>query len=306
MYKIGELSDPVMADLIVQDLTEQGISSRLIEEQGLLVIYVENNGDREKAFDMFRVRLGFAPRFEIPEEYKKMATIPWGLMTRVFMVLSLGISFAMLMTGGKDVASLWFFSQNDELLFAEIRQGQWWRLWSPIFLHFGLLHIIFNMLVFKDFGPLVEHQHGIKRALIWVASIAACSNVAQYLVQGPQFGGMSGVLFGLLGIIWTYKIFNPKSEFSLPKSSVTMLLVWFFLCLFGLIPNIANTAHASGLTVGMLIGIVAGCLDQKVEGQENVSRMKLLSYVALSFGLSLLTFVVEAWKLDGDLYVLQF
>lgn len=302
MYKIGELSDPVMADLIVQDLTEQGISSQLVEEQGLLVIYVDHEDDREKAFDMFRVRLGFAPRFEVPEEYKKMANIPWGMMTRVFMVLSLAISFAMLMTGGKEVASLWFISQNDEMIFAEIRQGQWWRLWSPIFLHFGLLHIIFNMLVFKDFGPLIEHQHGIKRALIWVAIIALFSNVAQYLVQGPQFGGMSGVLFGLLGIIWTYKVFNPESEFSLPKSSVTMLLVWFFLCLFGLIPNIANTAHASGLTVGMLIGIWFGQSDQS----KHIRLYKLISYVALAIGLSLLTFVVEAWKLDGELYFYQF
>lgn len=302
MYKIGELSDPVMADLIVQDLNEKGIDSQLIEEQGVLVIYVVNAGEREKAFDMFRVRLGFPPRFEVPEEYQKMAGIPWGTMTRIFMVLSLAISFAMLFSGNKDVASLWFFSQNEEQIFAEIRQGQWWRLWSPIFLHFGLLHIIFNMLVFKDFGPLIEHQHGLKRALIWVAVIAVFSNVGQYLVQGPQFGGMSGVLFGLLGIIWTYKVFNPLSEFSLPKSSVTMLLVWFFLCLFGLIPNIANTAHALGLTVGMLIGISAGLWDRKKEAPLTQS----ISYVALALGLSFLTLAVEAWKLDGEIYLFQF
>lgn len=306
MFKIGELSDPVMADLIVQDLTQAGISSQIHNEGQLLVLYVENQADYEKAFDMFRVRLGFAPRFEVPEEYKKMAQIPWGNMTRVFMVLSLGISFAMLMTGDKDVASLWFFSQNNEQLFAEIRQGQWWRLWSPIFLHFGFLHIIFNMLVFKDFGPLIEYQHGIARALIWVAAIAFISNISQYLVQGPQFGGMSGVLFGLLGIIWTYKVFNPESEFSLPKSSVTMLLVWFFLCLFGIIPNIANMAHASGLTLGMLIGIWAGSRDfQNQKGQLKPLSSHAL-YIASALGLGLMTLIVETWRLSGELYLFRF
>jgi GlpG protein len=303
MYKIGELSDPMMADLIVQDLTQKGIASKLVEEQGLLAIYVEKENDREKAFDMFRVRLGFAPRYEIPEEFKKMASIPWGTMTPVFIALSLAISFAMLTTGGKDVASLWFFSQEETQLFEEIKSGQWWRLWSPIFLHFGLLHIIFNMLVFKDFGPLIEHQHGLKRALIWIAAIALFSNVAQYLVQGPQFGGMSGVLFGMLGIIWTYKVFNPESEFSLPKSSVTMLLVWFFMCLFGLIPNIANTAHAVGLTVGMLIGIFLGENDRKIsDAKDNIPFTKRFLFILLAIGLSLLTLAVEAWKLDGKLF----
>lgn len=306
MFKIGELSDPTMADLIVQDLDAEGINAQSVKEQEVFAIYVERESDREKAFDMFRVRLGFAPRFELPEEYKKMAQIPWGKMTPVFMALSLGVSAAMLLAQGKDVASLWYFSQSDEALFAEIRQGQWWRLWSPIFLHFGLLHIIFNMLVFKDFGPLIEHQHGVRRAVVWVAAVALCSNVAQYLVQGPQFGGMSGVLFGLLGIIWTYKVFNPDSEFSLPKSSVTMLLVWFFLCLFGLIPNIANMAHASGLTLGMLIGIGVGQLDRNKIKSENIPFSKLMTFAATALGLTFLTLAVEAWKLDGELYFRQF
>ena len=89
--------------------------------------------------------------------------------------------------------------------------------------------------------------------------IAACSNVLQFYVEGsPLFGGMSGVVYGLLGYIWLRGKFDPGSGLYLHSSTVTMMIIWFFICLSGLLPfNVANTAHGVGLAMGMAWGYLS-------------------------------------------------
>jgi GlpG protein len=83
------------------------------------------------------------------------------------------------------------------------------------------------------------------------------SNLAQYYYKGPVFGGMSGVIYGLLGYVWIRGKFDPASGLYLHSYNVMMMLIWFFACLFNLIPNVANAAHAVGLVVGMAWGYLS-------------------------------------------------
>ena len=138
-----------------------------------------------------------------------------------------------------------------------VLSGQVWRLFTPMFIHFGLIHLLFNMLWLKDLGSAIERRHGIVKFIAMVLVISALSNLGQYLVAGPSFGGMSGVVFGLLGYIWMRGKFDPSSGFRLPKSIVIMMGIWFIICFVGIIPGIANTAHAVGLGLGMLFGFVS-------------------------------------------------
>jgi membrane associated rhomboid family serine protease len=142
----------------------------------------------------------------------------------------------------------------------EIRQGQVWRLFTPMFLHFGWLHILFNLLWLRDLGSMIEARKGPWLLLLLVLVIAGSSNLAQYLVSGPTFGGMSGVVYGLLGYMWMQGKFDPASRLSLEPQTVTMMIVWFFLCLFGLVGPIANTVHGVGLVVGIVWGFLAARL----------------------------------------------
>ncbi len=139
----------------------------------------------------------------------------------------------------------------------EIMSGQVWRLFTPIFIHFGLLHILFNMLWLKDLGGLVEIVQGRLRLILLVLFIGALSNLGQYWVSGPNFGGMSGVVYGLLGYIWIRGRFDPGSGLRLDKRTVMFMTVWFFICLVGIIPHIANTAHGIGLGLGMAWGYLS-------------------------------------------------
>ncbi len=139
----------------------------------------------------------------------------------------------------------------------EIRHGQVWRLFTPIFLHFGLLHIFFNMLWLRDLGSMIEGRKGRLTLLSLVLVIAAVSNVAQYLGTGPNFGGMSGVVYGLFGYTWMQGRFNPSSNLTLEPQTVIMMILWFVLCVVGVIPNVANLTHAAGLAVGVVWGYTA-------------------------------------------------
>ncbi len=140
----------------------------------------------------------------------------------------------------------------------EIRAGQFWRLITPIFIHAGPIHLIFNILWIKDLGSLIESREGSVKLGLMVVIIAALSNVGQCLASGPFFGGMSGVVFGLFGYIWIRGKCDPRSGFAMDPTTVSLMIAWFFICFFGLVgPRIANTAHGVGLVAGMAWGWIS-------------------------------------------------
>lgn len=154
---------------------------------------------------------------------------------------------------------------------AEVRAGEVWRLITPIFLHFGLLHLIFNMLMLLALGGRVEGAQGPGRLLALVLLFGVLSNLGEYFFDwsfgrglryeiGVNFGGMSGVLYGLFGYLWMCGRSDPEGPLHLPPDTVVILLGWFVLCLFGAFDTettrIANVAHAVGLVAGVGVGLV--------------------------------------------------
>ncbi len=137
-------------------------------------------------------------------------------------------------------------------------RGEFWRLVTPIFIHFGILHLVFNMMWLRDLGSMIEGRQTSWHLLSLVLVIAAGSNVAQYYWNGPVFGGMSGVVYGLLGYIWIRGKIDPGSGLYLHPTTVTMMIVYFFACFTPLIPiRVANAAHAVGLVMGMAWGYLS-------------------------------------------------
>ncbi len=138
----------------------------------------------------------------------------------------------------------------------EVRNGQVWRLLTPIFLHFGVLHIFFNLLWMRDLGSIIESRLGTLHLMLLVLAVGVVSNLAQYYVSGPNFGGMSGVVYGLLGFVWMKGRFDPGSGLFLHPSTVTMMLIWLAFGYTNLLP-MANTVHTAGLAVGVVWGFVS-------------------------------------------------
>ncbi|MCP4150067.1 MAG: rhomboid family intramembrane serine protease [bacterium] len=149
-----------------------------------------------------------------------------------------------------------FISEYINPTLPEIKNGHFWRLITPIFIHFGPIHLIFNMLCLYDLGNMIEARKGSLFLGIFVTINAAGSNLLQYIVASTGFGGMSGVVYGLLGYIWMKGKYDPSSRMVLHKSTVTMMIAWFFLCFTGLMGNVANGAHAGGLAIGAAWGFI--------------------------------------------------
>ncbi|MAY72275.1 rhomboid family intramembrane serine protease [Halomonas litopenaei] len=137
--------------------------------------------------------------------------------------------------------------------------GQVWRPLSPIFLHFGWMHLIFNMMWLWYFGRQVETLHGPLRMLTLVVVAGLAGNLAQYATGTVLFGGMSGVDFALLGYVWLMSRRAPASGFFVPQMLVLFMLGWMVFTMTdvaGLVGfgNVANEAHLGGLLVGLVLG----------------------------------------------------
>ncbi|NIB41131.1 rhomboid family intramembrane serine protease [Pseudomaricurvus alkylphenolicus] len=141
-----------------------------------------------------------------------------------------------------------------------LQEGQWWRLLTPVFLHFGLFHILFNSLWIWEFGRRIELVFGSPRLVWYFLFIGVLSNLVQYIWQGPSlFGGLSGVVYGLLGFLWIYHRRNPHPGLFVQPGIIGFMLLWMAMGMFGVVDvfiagSVANAAHFGGLVAGMLLG----------------------------------------------------
>ncbi|MCA1772225.1 MAG: rhomboid family intramembrane serine protease [Halomonas sp.] len=153
---------------------------------------------------------------------------------------------------GKDLVS--YGSLTDTLA-----SGQIWRLLSPAFLHFGWMHLIFNLMWVWYFGRQVETLQGGRTLLLLLVVAGVLANLAQYATGTVLFGGMSGVVYALLGHVWLMSRRVPGSGFFVPQMLVVFMLGWMVFTMTdmaGLVGfgNVANEAHLGGLIVGLVTG----------------------------------------------------
>lgn len=187
-------------------------------------------------------------------------------VTSLALALCLVVFAAMGVLGDRVVAALTIVPvvvANGGLAFGNLGEalasGQVWRLLSPAFLHFGWMHLIFNMLWLWYFGRQVEALQGSMRMLILLLVAGIGANLAQYAAGTVLFGGMSGVDFALLAYVWLMSRRAPHSGFFVPQMLVVFMLGWLVFAMtdmaamvgFG---NVANEAHLGGLVVGLALG----------------------------------------------------
>lgn len=154
-----------------------------------------------------------------------------------------------------------------------IRAGELWRLVTPIFLHFGPAHIIFNLVFFWQLGRIVEIKYGTVFLGILVLLSAAISNGVQASVPIPwdgiplariggswtlPFAGMSGVCYALFGFVWLKGQYDPRFGVRLAPSTIMWMLGWMVFCMLPSSADllgfrVANWAHGIGLVVGCLV-----------------------------------------------------
>ena len=146
---------------------------------------------------------------------------------------------------------------------------EWWRLITPMFIHFSPTHLIFNSLWIYILGKEIEELDGKIIFIFLILFTSTSSNYLQYFFSGPSlFGGLSGVVYGLLGYCFVSETFLRINKFSFPPAIYIFMFAWLLIGFTGFLDllgfgKIANFAHLGGLLSGILSGYIFSMYNKK-------------------------------------------
>ena len=183
-------------------------------------------------------------------------------VTVTLLVINVLVFLAMVYNG----AGLWHTSTVVPLAWGAnfgpaTQDGQWWRLGSALFLHFGMVHLTLNMWALWDVGRLLEQLYGRWRYLALYLGSGVIGNLVSLALQGNQAvsGGASGAIFSLYGALLVFLLRERRQvgrgEFRWLFGAASAFVV-FALVMGMLITGIDNAAHIGGLFAGALLSIV--------------------------------------------------
>ncbi|EIJ79882.1 hypothetical protein PB1_05942 [Bacillus methanolicus PB1] len=138
-----------------------------------------------------------------------------------------------------------------------IAEGEYWRLVTPILLHSGFPHMLFNSFSLILFGPALERIIGKNKFVILYFSTGIAANIATFFVKPLTFihVGSSGAIFGLFGFYIAMTLFK-KHLLSKQNTQIILTITAISLIMTFVQPNINVIAHIFGLIAGIIIGAV--------------------------------------------------
>lgn len=174
-----------------------------------------------------------------------------GPLTLLISILCITVFIAMNVIGDQTVM-MWLAWPWDASVRFEI-----WRYVTHTIMHFSLVHIIFNLFWWWYLGGMVEKRLGSGKLVVITLISALLSGFVQHQLTGPWFGGLSGVVYALIGYVWLRGIRDPQSQIALPNglfifTVILMVAEWFGLTGFA----IANGAHTAGMVIGLAMALV--------------------------------------------------
>ncbi|GAB6262832.1 rhomboid family intramembrane serine protease GlpG [Photobacterium sp. CCB-ST2H9] len=283
MQRIAVLDNPRMAQAFIDYMASRGIELRLASEPGgqfaIWLADLQHQVETEAEWKQFVshpddqkylaaswqvARTGSQPqfRYESPSLIA-MVKAQAGPVCLSVMVLTIVIYVGWILG--------WQRPLFDWLHFP-LMQGDGWELWryvSHSLLHFSLLHIVFNCLWWWILGGQLERHSGSGKLLEIFLLSALISGMAQFWVNGPNFGGLSGVVYALMGYLWWLGWLAPSRGLSIPNNIVVFMLVWLVLGFADILGiKIANMAHLFGLVTGCLLAFV----DARLRHPENQAQ----------------------------------
>ncbi|KAH3951639.1 RHOMBOID-like protein [Parastagonospora nodorum] len=135
--------------------------------------------------------------------------------------------------------------------------NQWWRFIVPIFLHAGIIHIGFNMLLQLTLGRDMEKEIGpLRFALVYFsAGIFGFVLGGNYAADGLSSVGASGSLFGILALTLLDLLYTWSTRRSPVKDLLFLLLDIAIAFVLGLLPGLDNFSHIGGFLMGLVLGV---------------------------------------------------
>ena len=153
----------------------------------------------------------------------------------------------------------------NELKFAPLyfsyHSGELWRILTPVFIHFSIVHLVFNCMCVWDLGRRLELFFGQFHFVLFFVVMAIIANLIQFSWSGAtNFGGISGFICAMIGFIAVRQRFDSPPLIQIPPGYIGFMLLWLVLCMAGVIDyifnvSIANAAHIGGLVAGALYAL---------------------------------------------------
>jgi rhomboid protease GluP len=169
------------------------------------------------------------------------------------------------------------------------RAGRWWTLFTAVYLHGSLLHILFNVLWIRQLGPAVEEIYGPSRLAIIFTVAGALGFLCSSLAGVPFTVGASGSIFGLLGAMVAFgrrrggtfgaMVFRQYGQWAL-----VLFILGFVMS------GVDNFAHLGGFVGGFGSGLMLSFSDRRIESfVERGIAAALMVLTVAAFGLALWT-----------------
>ncbi|CAM8876822.1 unnamed protein product [Rhodiola kirilowii] len=174
---------------------------------------------------------------------------------------------------------------------------QWWRLFSCMWLHAGLIHLVVNMISLVFIGIRLEQQFGFVRVgIIYLISGFGGSVLSSLYLRGNISVGASGALFGLLGAMLSELLTNWSIYTNRAAALFTLIVVIAINLAVGILPHVDNFAHIGGFLTGYFLGFIFllrpqyGWVESRLRPVEGrvVSKHKAYQYVYFVISLLLL------------------
>ncbi|MDK9559062.1 rhomboid family intramembrane serine protease [Marinobacter sp. M216] len=278
MYRVKQMDTTVNLAGFSRWLSGQGVAHRITEENDHQVLWLENPEHAEPvliALERFLAEPDLRDAVERQHHSPVFVRGRWQPSPRhapvVLGLIILAVIMIWVTAMGRNefAAALMVIDPRDfdwstmagrvDALANTLAGGQVWRLLTPDFLHFSWTHIIFNAVMLWFLGSQIEWFDGRGRLIVLFLGTSIFSNGLQYLVSGPLFGGLSGVVYGILGYCWLSQRKVPRFHF--PPALVTFAVVWMVI---GFTPfteflglgRMANEAHLGGFVSGVALALI--------------------------------------------------
>jgi membrane associated rhomboid family serine protease len=186
------------------------------------------------------------------------------------------------------VTIAWWTGANISPLFenAEIRRGQFWRFATSVLPHLDILHLAFNLYWLWVLGTTVEHVYGHFRTVLLILLFAIGSSSLDFaFAQGGV--GLSGVGYGLFGLLYVLSHHDARFKESLDKRTVNLFIGWFFICILTTAThlfNVGNVAHAAGAVLGLLLGYAIVLPARRTLIALSIGLLILFGFCGATFG----------------------
>ena len=270
MIKIASMSLDKNLSSYSNYLKGVGIAHRIAEESGNQSIYIANPDNLSEAKHILDLYLN--DRIETSGTFAEEKLFPLNVNVLSLLletpiticIIGLALLIAIVTSLGSDLSGysvlLYPLIDTSSLLgsLSELKSVlAVTRTITPMFLHFGELHLVFNMLWMWYFGKQLERSLPAWLFLSSIILISFISNTVQYLVSGyNNFGGMSGVIYGLVGFSWILSKFQMKENMIITNNLFVFFVVSLVLMEIFASSWIATAAHIGGLVSGFILGIL--------------------------------------------------